>query len=202
MTANTNKVEYASERMSERHEAILATAREMLSEGDGTIRMRDLAKRSGVALGTLYNRFGGKESLAGEAVVEVLRDRLVSWEDTHGQAPIDRMLSRIKSSVDEILRRPAFATKMVHIYFSAPKGDHIAQLLHTVPLAELKKGVAALSAEGLLSTKIDPDGLAEELLVSEYAVIARWASGDIEDDDLLPRLESMLRTHLAGAMQA
>ena len=75
---NAESKRYSSATMAQRHKDILSAARRMLAEGEGDIRMRELAERSGVALGTLYNRFGSKDALAAEAVMAVFRDRLLA----------------------------------------------------------------------------------------------------------------------------
>ena len=78
------KKSYASDRMARREADILATARELLVDGDGSIPMRVLAERSGVALSTLYARFGSQDAIAGAAIAEVFRERLVSWRILRG----------------------------------------------------------------------------------------------------------------------
>ena len=67
---------YASDAMAERRARILETARDMLVEEGGKFTMRDLAKRSGVALATLYNIFGSQDELVAQAVVQVFEERI------------------------------------------------------------------------------------------------------------------------------
>jgi AcrR family transcriptional regulator len=58
-----------SQQSHERGERILEATRELLAErGDSAVTVRELARRGGVSIPTLYNRFGGKDELIAAAV--------------------------------------------------------------------------------------------------------------------------------------
>jgi AcrR family transcriptional regulator len=189
--------------MSERHETILATARQMLSEGGGTIRMRELAERSGVALGTLYNRFGGQDALAAEAVAVVFRERLVAWEETKGKSVQDRLHHRLSSVVEEILRLPAFAKSMVAVIFrpTPQRVDGIGQILLDEPQRQFAKALIELKKGEQLAPETDIELLAEDIVLAQYSIVMRWAQGAVADHDLLMRLTRSLDAHLASAIK-
>ena len=57
--------------------AILAAAREVFLEvGYGAAAMDEIARRAGVAKQTIYNHFGGKDSLFGEIITQLCDDLL------------------------------------------------------------------------------------------------------------------------------
>lgn len=194
---------YASDRMARREAEILATARELLAEGDGSIPMRVLAERSGVALSTLYARFGSQDAIASAAIAQVFRERLVSWEDTEGAPLIERLDQRIASSIAEVLARPAFARKMALLFFTANREQSdAAQTLYRMPHRLYSLALEAFREAGWLKPGVRIAVLAEELMVAHYATIGHWANGMIADADLLRRCRSAVFARLAASLLA
>ncbi|MFC5826178.1 TetR/AcrR family transcriptional regulator [Nonomuraea insulae] len=66
-------------------EAIIETAAEVLAEQGTTVDVREIARRSGVGMGTLYRHFPKKEDL----VDTVLRKEFSRWAESARQAAID-----------------------------------------------------------------------------------------------------------------
>lgn len=192
---------YASDRMAQREADILATARELLVEGDGSIPMRLLAERSGVALSTLYARFGSQDAIASAAIAQVFRERLVSWEDTAGAPLIARLDQRIASSIAEVLAQPAFARKMAWLFFTASRDQSdAAQTLYRMPHTLYSLALEAFRDAGWLKPDVRIAVLAEELMVAHYATIGFWANGMIADADLLRRCRSAVFARLAASL--
>lgn len=196
------KKSYASDRMAQREADILATARELLVEGDGSIPMRLLAERSGVALSTLYARFGSQDAIASAAIAQVFRERLVSWEDTAGAPLIERLDQRIASSIAEVLARPAFARKMARLFFTASREESDAwQTLYRMPHRLYSLALEAFRDAGWLKREVRIAGLAEELMVAHYATIGHWANGTIVDADLLRLCRNAVFARLAASLR-
>jgi len=85
----------------ERRDRILAVAREMAAGGGyDAVVMRDVAERSGVALGTLYRYFASKDHLLAEV--------LVAWggqlEEGLRRAPVR---GEVRDRITEVLHRAA-----------------------------------------------------------------------------------------------
>ena len=113
-------MKYESRKMIARREHIVETALDMMARDDGEFTMRDLAKESGVATGTLYNLFGSQDALVAEAVGTVFEERvsaMVVLPDSDDIAELIR--ARNEASFQEIMRVPAYAIKMMQIYFAA-----------------------------------------------------------------------------------
>lgn len=192
--------QYASEAMAKRRSDILETARLLLTEQEGQFTMRELAAKSGVALATLYNIFGNQKELIGQAVIEVLRGSLTSWtvsDDVSLPAQVER---RLESVVREIFRRPAYARKMAEFYFHSDPEGVVADLLHNVSLEDVSQAIERLAERDMLAEDSDPDLIAREMVVIQYAVIARWSAGKFPDEQLLIRLKHVTLGHLAGSL--
>ncbi len=192
--------QYASEAMAKRRSDILETARQLLTEQAGQFTMRELASKSGVALATLYNIFGNQSELIGQAVVEVLRDNLTSWTASDDVSISEQVEQRLESVVSEIFRRPAYARKMAELYFLPHPQGVVADLLHNVSLEDVSQALKRLAERGMLAEDSDPDIVAREMVVIQYAVVARWSAGRVQDDQLLIRLKHVTLGHLAGSL--
>jgi AcrR family transcriptional regulator len=192
---------YASDRMARREADILATARELLALGDGSIPMRLLAARSGVALSTLYARFGSQDAIASAAIAQVFRERLVSWEDTAGAPLIERLDQRIASSIAEVLAQPAFTRQMVRLFFTASRAQSDAvQTLYRMPHRLYCLALEAFRDAGWLKPGVRIAVLADDLVIAQYATIGHWANGMIADADLLGRCRTAVFARLAAAL--
>jgi AcrR family transcriptional regulator len=192
---------YASNRMARREEDILATARELLADGDGSIPMRALAERSGVALSTLYARFGSQDAIASAAITAVFRERVVAWEDNEGPSLIDRLDHRLGSSIAEVLARPPFARKMARLFFTANRHESdAAQTLYTIPHTQYCLALEAFRDAGALKPSTVIAALAEDLVIAQYATIGHWANGMIADNALLARCRTAVFARLAAAL--
>jgi AcrR family transcriptional regulator len=192
---------YASDRMARREADILATARELLAEGDGSIPMRMLAERSGVALSTLYARFGSQDAIASAAIAAVFRDRVLTWEDTKGPSLIDRLDQRLGSSIAEVLARPPFARQMARLFFTATREESdAAQTLFTIPHTQYCLALEAFRDAGALKPGTAIAALAEDLVVAQYATIGHWANGMIADNALRARCRTAVFARLAAAL--
>ncbi len=87
-----------TERQIRRREAILAAARELITErGYDGVTMRDLAKASGVAPKTLYHQFESKEKLLRAAVEERFRYAYQQIDEADIGRGIDRLFYIIET---------------------------------------------------------------------------------------------------------
>jgi AcrR family transcriptional regulator len=199
-TKSSGERQYASEAMAKRRSDILETARQLLSEQEGQFRMRELASKSGVALATLYNIFGSQNELIGQAVIGALRDNLTSWKVSDDVSIPDQIERRLESVVGEIFRKPAYARKMAELYFLPDSQSVVSDLLHKVSLEEVSLAIERLAERGMLAEDSDPDLIAREMVVIQYAVVARWAAGKFPDEQLMTRIKHVTLGHFAGSL--
>jgi AcrR family transcriptional regulator len=102
--------------MEERARRIVATAVELAEQGGfEAVRLRDVASRAGVALGTLYRRFRSKEDLlvaALEMEVEEVEARFASRPPQGGDAR-ERVALFFQATTRAMLRRPNLTRAML-----------------------------------------------------------------------------------------
>src|SRR5580704_11780180 len=104
-------------------EAVIDLVREV---GPGVIQMRDVAERSGIALGTVYRYFSSKEHLLAVAVCDwqerltrrVLMPR-AGEEAEEGEDLTERVLSYVRKEVRGFARNPKLAELMVQVHVSS-----------------------------------------------------------------------------------
>jgi len=121
---------------------ILKACREIVSEqGLQAVNMRAVARRCGVALGSLYNYFPGKDALVLETIESV-------WQDIfHTDRPcaaacsfpdaVGRLFERVRSSMDAY---PNFFT--AHSLSVASSGKSQGRAMMDACLGHMKSGLA------------------------------------------------------------
>ena len=186
--------------MADRRAHILAVTRQLMAESDGAVAMRSLAERSGVALATIYNIFGGQERLVAAALADMFNHRLPAWHTESQNAPFAIVDERIDAALAEIWREPVFAKRMSQMFFSHDATDEAARLLHDLPIQFYTKQAQGLRSAGLLRPEIDIHTWADDQLAIAFAIIARWATGHIGDDELASRLRGVVFAHLESSL--
>ncbi len=194
-------VRYSSDAMEARRARILEAARTLLVRDGGTFTMRDLAGESGVALATLYNIFGSQDDLIAQAVAEIFVERIQNLALKDTTSPITMMLERLELAHNEILRVPAYAKRMLTIYFDSQTDSAIRDMLHTYPFRQNKEVLEALNEQNGLQDWVVIEVLANDLTVAQYGVITHWAAGGISDDVLKYRQHYASLSILAGALK-
>ena len=195
-------IRYSSDAMVARRRRIIETALDLMARNGGDFTMRDLAKESGVATGTLYNLFGGQDALVAEAVITVYEERVTAlavMPETDDVTDIIR--ARGDAAHAEIMRVPAYAIKMAHLYFAGPPGSPVRNTLHAIPAAFWVGLLKDMDREGALAAWVDSAMLADELTSAQYGVVARWAAGDMDDEALPTRTFYVACAMLVGALK-
>lgn len=108
-----------------RRERLTTAVVDLVAEGGPEhFQMKDVAERSGVALGTAYRYFASKDHLLAVAMSEWQRrltDRMLAEFDKRGLPPgsvVDRMLNYTQREIRGFQRHAHFAALMVRIYTS------------------------------------------------------------------------------------
>ena len=121
------RTEAMTGRLAERREAILAAARAMVMEdGFAGLSMQGVARRSGVATGTLYRYFPSKDALCAEVVTDV-SDREVALLRrialTSGTP-----LQRLHDAIATFSSRAVRARKLAYALMAEPVGRALDDL--------------------------------------------------------------------------
>ena len=120
MSSATRKT-YESPRQRARRAAILDTTREILAKNgyDGTT-IRDIASQAGVAKGTLYNIYGGKDGLIVSDIVDVREDiDKRAMEEFRASRGIGCILATDHAMIDQIVENPTYAEAVARAMFGA-----------------------------------------------------------------------------------
>jgi AcrR family transcriptional regulator len=165
---------------------IVDTAVDLAEQGGfEAVRLRDVAERSDVALGTLYKYFRSKEDILLFALneeVDRLEATLVERPDTSG-TPRQRAAEFFRRSTRALARRPQLARAMVRAMAS---GDADT----VMKLASLQLRIARLVTASMrgeapkLDAPLDqPPGTAKEQAVAQilmnvwFSSLVGWAAG-------------------------
>jgi AcrR family transcriptional regulator len=185
-----------------RRRQILETAQAMLARDDGSFTMRGLARESGVATATIYNLYGSQDAVIADAVADIFERRVNGMADMPENATfLEAAIARQEAAHREIMREPAFARKMVELYFDAGPGGHVRNMLHGEPSDRLSAQLADLLDKGLVEDWVDVHELADQITRATYAVIALWAAGDIPDNAMSPAVLRSTFALVAGALK-
>jgi TetR/AcrR family transcriptional regulator, cholesterol catabolism regulator len=111
------RVENMTSRQLVRRAKLIEAITELVEEvGGQAVQMQDVARRSGVALGTAYRYFRSKDHLLAAAMVEWQQRffrRMMLTNDAAGQEPISRVADYLERSLKAFHRNPEMAALMV-----------------------------------------------------------------------------------------
>ncbi len=109
--------------MEDRAQRIVDTAVELAEQGGfEAVRLRDVAANAGVALGTLYRHFHGKEDLLMAALTQETEGLVakIKASPPSGATPRERVVGYFKEATATFLRRPKLARAVLR---SATSGE-------------------------------------------------------------------------------
>ncbi len=187
---------------------IVDTAVELAEQGGfEAVRLRDVAGRSDVALGTLYKYFRGKEDILLFAFDEGL-DRLETdlfERPVRGDTPLERVIEFFRRATRGLLQNPQLGSALVRAMTS---GDRQT----AVQIASSNRRIARAVVASLRDEPVDPSTAIGEFTPRETerevadALIAIWFSGLIgwvignepDPDSILRKLSAAARLMLEG----
>lgn len=179
-------------------EAVIDLVREV---GPGAVQMRDVADRSGIALGTVYRYFSSKEHLLAAALSdwqERLTRRMLApraGEETgDGGDVTERVLSFVRKELRGFARNPKIGELMVQVTVSSDPyaRDALARMgvRNDEVMDRLLAGVPAERAETI---KIAVGSTLGSCLTS-------WVTGRITLAEMTDQVESVTRLVLENAV--
>ena len=157
--------ENVARRLAARHAAIIAAAREAASEGGmGAVQIAPVARRAGIAAGTVYRYFPGKTDLVAALLAEIT-DREIGALRLAGDVapgPLSALACAIATFVARVLRSPRLAFAAIAEPVDAEL-DPVRVRLRKALLTEFATRVAAAIAGGHLPEQ-DPSLAAAALV--------------------------------------
>jgi TetR/AcrR family transcriptional regulator, cholesterol catabolism regulator len=178
-------------------EAVIDLVREV---GPNAVQVRDVADRSGTALGTVYRYFGSKEHLLATALCdwqERLTRRVLmprAGEEAEDGDLTERVLSYVRKEIRGFARNPKMAELMVQVHVSSDPyaRDALARMssMNGQVMDKLLAGVAPERAEAIKYA------LGSVLMNS----LTYWVTGRATLAEMTHQVESVTRLALDHAL--
>lgn len=181
----TRKQTYDSPRQLARRAAILEATRDLLSKHgyEGTT-IRDVAEQAGVAKGTLYNIYGGKDELIFSAVMDVRDDIGHRTLDLDPRPGLDAILKSNRAVIEEIVRTPTYTEAISRALFGAPAAKMLVRSLIATPIEVTRKDLDTAKDLGQLQSDFDSQVIARQLEMQRWGLILAVSVGQISIDQL------------------
>jgi AcrR family transcriptional regulator len=185
-------------RSAARREAILRAALdEFAARGFAAARLDDVAKRAGVAKGTIYLHFRDKEALFQEIVRSLMGPFVGTLE---GVFAADIPLRAIADQIVELFIREVFGTRrkdIIHLIMTeGPRFPKLAEFYYREVLSRILAGARARLARGVERGEISHAALARfPQLVAAPAMLAIIWTGLFDRFEPLD-VRELLRAHM------
>ena len=176
------------------HRAILDAARELLiEEGFSGLRLEHVAARAGVGKATIYRRWGSRQELALELLVELAGPHIPVAEtgDTR-----EELLAAVMNPLRAVTETP-FGPVIRALLSEIAVDPHLGDRFRSTVVQARRAEVARIIARGIERGDLRPDadaGIATEMLVGP--VYFRLMFGGELDQDFAERVVTMF---LSGA---
>ena len=184
----------APERMTstqvERRGRVVQAVVELVREGaDEDLSMKDIADRSGVALGTIYRYFSSKDHVLAEALVEWARGlERPARRAAADVSPVERVGAVLRRALRAFEREPAFARLL--LYVSASSDPYASKAFGE--LATVVFGTLGAAAAGGIRPGDRDDVMAIIGAVWNQG-LAEWTRGRRSMADVRSSLEAAVR---------
>jgi AcrR family transcriptional regulator len=174
----------------ERGERILETTRELLAErGYSEITIRELADRCGVSVPTLYNRFGGKDELIGEAVRTQFSRVLGSVEDAGEPIGHQRLMGLVGRVADGVVELADYHRALLRAFSQVREAGVIHQNLAQELVSAVVIQLGEMRQRRQLDDWVAIDVLSAQITTACIAATMTWSAGVISDSGLRPFME-------------
>ena len=170
-----------AERAAERREAIIAAAMdEFIAQGFAATRLDDVAKRAGVAKGTIYLHFKDKEALFEELIrtaIVPLVDRLAAGPPPVGASVRDMVEGFVRTFIHEVTttRRGDIVRLIVA---EGPRFPAVADFYYREVVSKGLAGMRAAIQLGIARGEIKHKDLAQfpQILIAPAMIAVIWQS--------------------------
>jgi AcrR family transcriptional regulator len=181
-----------SQQKHERGERILEATREMLAErGYAEVTVRELARRCGVSVPTLYNRFGGKDALIAQAVKSQFSKALGSVEgDDEGETiGYPRLMDLVGRVADGVIELADYHRALLQAFSQVRETGALHQSVAQELTAAIIVQLGEMRRRRHLGDWVALDVLSAQITTACIAATMTWAAGAISDSGLRPFME-------------
>ena len=192
---------YSSNTMRRRRQNVMQAAREMIAEhGLDGFTMKQLAARAEVSPATLFNIYGTKENLIGEAVLDAFNS-LATDDVSNEPKTFDELLAYIDWVTTAIVGLPDYVPVVTSTYFSRQEDQPVRDLLRNATADPYLSYLKAAIARGQVRDGTNVKMLAEAIAHQTFAHMHDWILGRTTDEDLCNRIELAVMMIIAPALQ-
>lgn len=170
-----------TERQMKRRAAILSAARKLITErGLNGVTMRDLAAESGVALRTLYQTFGDKNSLLRAAIEERFSRIYGDIESAQCRRGVDRFLFILDAVKDMTLAHADYARALAPMLLAAEN----TKALDEIRYSPYRRSIQQIDDDGDLAPWADIDLSSSIVRQQVQGIYTLWARDQIADESI------------------
>ena len=191
--------------------AIVEAAVGLAEEGGiDAVRLRDVASRAGVSMGSLYRRFDSKEDILLHAFAEdfVSLERHMAAHPARGETALDRVESIFRTASRGLFARPDYGRAVVAATVAGQRREarqmaalhaRMSYLIHGAILGE-EETLECREAEGPdVVDEGDLEAAAQALNRVWFAVLVAWAGGVVSEEEVISETRRTAALLLAGA---
>lgn len=175
---------YDSPLIAERRKRILAEAKNLIGEcGMEGFTVRDLGRRAGVSVTTVYNIFGDKEGVIAHALREFHAGIRLSLPTR--AANLAGFCRAIVETTEIVIENRAYAHALADLYFSRSLAPTLFGVIRGMPLQVFSHWLWAAEREALLNGHLSQAQAETAFANLEWASIKDWAAHRIDDAELV-----------------
>lgn len=186
--------------MAERRTRIIAATLAIIEEGGpNAATIRNVSKRAGVALRTLYLYFDNREAMISVAIKEFFHQSLELGSDKDDPATVADVLERLDRLCAVIEKSRAYSAALSPIYFSANVDQAIYDILKQIALSHVFPFLDnAFAAARMRPSARYKDLVCTQIANTEYAVINDVFSGHLPEENFIVYLKLSVLSCIAG----
>ena len=186
-----------------RKDRIIDVAIHLAEEGGfDNVRQRDVARQAGVALGTLYKSFRGKDDILAAALhreTDALEQRMKK-RPAKGQDPADRLGSLFQMLTKAILRKPNYARAVLKAMTS---GEEVAGKVVAHQIKVTRMVLAAMRGQAPDDPEAAPptqDEIVVAMLLQNiwFGALVGWNAGLFGQSGVVDQVRQAAELLLAG----
>ncbi len=182
---------YNSRSMVERRQRILKATLQLIEEGGlSGVTIRQISKKSDVALRTLYLYFGSREVIIGVAIKDFFYKNIEESGADPEPKTISSLFDRFDRLTSIIIGNESYSSALAPIFFSSNIDPTIYEILKDIAISHVKSFVDELaSSKANALSDVERNLLIAQIANVEFSVINDALSGRIP----LPQLSTCLK---------
>ncbi len=187
--------------LDEKAQRILSVAFELAEEGGfEAVRLRDVAQRAEVALGTLYNRFASKEEMLVTALDESTKtfEAIVDGLEVGQGTAADRVAALLVLTARALFNRPNFGRAVMRA--AAIGGAETTSRIynHQATMNRLLLARMRSGADANAEPNADEVQICHLLQQISFAGLVSWANGMRSEEEVITDLEAAAQRLVGG----